>query len=276
MLESVTYSRDGSNIKVSVLDQLLLPKKTEYVEISNVELAWQVIRTMQIRGAPLIAVVAALGLAVEFTGDTKTVTELNGVETDSASVLSVLEKKIEYLKTSRPTAVNLFNAMEELSSKAKEATSIEDERTPGQRLINCVVEYAEMCLARDLSDNKGIGRHGADCILEGRSEPVKMLTICNTGSLATAGFGTALGVVREVNARGKLDTIGALETRPYNQGSRLTAYEITEEKMNGFLICDSMAGALMKIKGVDVCVVGADRISANGDVSLLIKQVLTF
>jgi len=265
MLESVTYSRDGNNIKVSVLDQLLLPKKTEYVEISNVELAWQVIRKMQIRGAPLIAVVAALGLAVEFTADTKTVAELKSVEADSEKVLSVLEKNLEYLKTSRPTAVNLFNAMEELLAKAKEAIMVDDGQTPGQRLIDCVVAYAEMCLARDISDNKSIGRHGADCILEGKEDSVKLLTICNTGSLATAGFGTALGVVREINNRGKLDTIAALETRPYNQGSRLTAYEITEEKMNGLLVCDSMAAPLMKIKGVDACVVGADRISANGD-----------
>mmetsp|Transcript_48161 Transcript_48161/g.58083 ORF Transcript_48161/g.58083 Transcript_48161/m.58083 type:complete len:253 (+) Transcript_48161:390-1148(+) len=132
--------------------------------------------------------------------------------------------------------------------------------------IGAVVDYAEFMLKRDVSDNEAIGSHGADMLLKSK-ETIRLMTICNTGSLATAGYGTALGVARALHSRGKLESITALETRPYNQGSRLTAFEIVEEGMPGTkqLICDGAAAAMMKINGIDACVVGADRVCANGD-----------
>ena len=135
-------------------------------------------------------------------------------------------------------------------------------------------------LQRDVSDNKSIGSHGAKFLLDNlkkntaslaknddtKKKGIRMITICNTGSLATAGHGTALGVARSLQSTGDLISIHALETRPYNQGSRLTAFEIMEEKMpGGTLICDSAVGALMRTHGADACVVGADRVCANGD-----------
>ena len=211
---------------------------------------------MRIRGAPLIAIVAVLGLAVDLTSNETTIAHLQDGNTDTKTFIY---DKMTYLKTSRPTAVNLFNAMEELKDIV--------EKSSNDDVVHAIVTHAQFMLLRDVSDNKAIGSHGADDLLSRHTHPdgVRLVTICNTGSLATAGWGTALGVARELQVRSKLRSIAALETRPYNQGSRLTAYEIYTEQMNGTLICDSMAAFYLKRKGADACVVGADRVCANGD-----------
>ncbi|EJK50909.1 hypothetical protein THAOC_29980 [Thalassiosira oceanica] len=266
---------------LSVLDQLALPHETKYCEVKNVEDAWDAIRSMvsrainpaillvglslvcsytvsllqRIRGAPLIAIVAVLGLAVDLTSNDKTISELNA----APDAKQFIHLKMDYLKTSRPTAVNLFNAIQELMDivdKAPDSTG---------DIVTAIVTHAQFMLERDVADNKAIGNSGADDLLSRFPEGVRLVTICNTGSLATASWGTALGVARELQSRGKLESIAALETRPYNQGSRLTAYEIMVEEMNGTLICDSMAASYLKSKGADACVVGADRVCANGD-----------
>lgn len=263
-LQSLVYSNEGgSSPTLSVLDCLLVPHEKKYVTIPDVEAAWTVIRTMQIRGAPLIAIVACLGLSVDLATNPKTIAALESVSS-TEEIQAFIFDKMEYLKTSRPTAVNLFNAMDELTDIIKAAGDKKEE------IIKTVIAHAEFMLERDVSDNKAIGRNGANDILanlpQHRNNAVRLVTICNTGSLATAAYGTALGVARALQSDGNLESIHALETRPYNQGSRLTAFEIMEEKMpNGTLICDSAAAALMRIKGVDACVVGADRVCANGD-----------
>lgn len=273
-LESLQYSKEGGVPKLSVLDQLLVPKEKVYIPVPDVEVAWSVIRKMQIRGAPLIAIVACLGLAVDLHTD-KTTSELEKAKEKKDEVLGIVQKKMDYLRTSRPTAVNLFNALEELLNAVNKAlvdkasNGSDGEKNYSKIVVDAVVEYAEFMLKRDVADNKAIGDHGADALLsdpEKAKQGIRLVTICNTGSLATAGYGTALGVARSLQQRGKLKSIHALETRPYNQGSRLTAFEIVEEGMpEGTLICDSAAAALMKTKGVDACVVGADRCCANGD-----------
>lgn len=263
-LQSLIYSNvGGSNPKLSVLDQLLVPDEKTYILIPDLEAAWGVIRSMQIRGAPLIAIVACLGLSVDLATNPDTISKLD-VLTERDDVLDFVLKKIEYLKTSRPTAVNLFNAMDELTAAIQNAGDTKDD------IVKTVISHAEFMLQRDVSDNKAIGNNGANDILQNlpafHCKSVRLVTICNTGSLATAAYGTALGVARSLHAMNKLESIHCLETRPYNQGSRLTAFEIMEEKMpNGTLICDSAAAALMRTKGVDACVVGADRVCANGD-----------
>jgi len=260
-LQSIIYTNDGDandEPKLSVLDQLLVPHEKKYIPIPDVEAAWSVIRLMQIRGAPLIAIVACLGLAVDLTTNPKTKAELTQI-CEASAVIEYITKKIEYLKTSRPTAVNLFNAMDELMRIMN--------GSDGNNIVKAILAHAEFMLQRDLSDNKAIGSFGADAILEKtNSNPARIVTICNTGSLATSGYGTALGVARALQERNKLQSIFCLETRPYNQGSRLTAFEIMEEKMpNGTLICDSACAFLMRSKGADACVVGADRCCKNGD-----------
>ncbi|KAL7498973.1 hypothetical protein ACHAWT_010022 [Skeletonema menzelii] len=264
-LRSLTFSFENGTAKFTVLDQLALPHETTYVPILNIQDAWDAIRSMRIRGAPLIAIVAVLGLAVDLTSNAATVSELDRIAAadDVEGVKTFVFQKMDYLKTSRPTAVNLFNAMEELKGIVDNAENVSRED-----VVNAIVTHAQYMLERDVSDNKAIGAHGADDLLARHTHPdgVRVVTICNTGSLATAGWGTALGVARELQRRGKLRSIAALETRPYNQGSRLTAYEILTEHMpNPCLICDSMAASYIRAKGADACVVGADRVCANGD-----------
>mmetsp|Transcript_23197 Transcript_23197/g.25569 ORF Transcript_23197/g.25569 Transcript_23197/m.25569 type:complete len:372 (-) Transcript_23197:333-1448(-) len=260
-LESMRFTKSPQP-KLEVLDQLLIPQSKVYIDIPDVETAWSVIRCMQIRGAPLIALVACLGLAVDINVNVKTKNEIANLCGDDLKMF--IQKKMDYLATSRPTAVNLFNALQEIKIILEEQTD-----ATHASYSKAILDHAEFMLERDISDNKNIGNNGADAILQkvkGKRETIRMVTICNTGSLATAGYGTALGVARALQERSALASIHALETRPYNQGSRLTAFEILEEKMpNGTLICDSAAGALMKTKGVDVVVVGADRVCANGD-----------
>ena len=129
-----------------------------------------------------------------------------------------------------------------------------------------VISLAEKMLEDDVATNQSIGLHGANKILDiVNRDKIRVLTICNTGTLATAGYGTALGVVRALHSLGKLEHVYACETRPYNQGARLTAFEIVQDQLPGTLIADSMASALMAVKGVDCVVVGADRVAANGD-----------
>ena len=251
-LQSLRYSR-GS---LEVLDQLLLPTEKLFVAVQTVQDAWAVIRSMQVRGAPLIAIVAALGLAVEAHNR-------RGEFSSVSAAADFLTTSMTHLRTSRPTAVNLFvatDALQALVDAQRVAAS------NGGALIDAYLMAAEAMLEEDVRTNRAIGDHGARRILEitGRDK-VRVLTICNTGSLATAGYGTALGVVRSLHALGRLEHVYACETRPYNQGARLTAFEIVEDGLPGTLIADSMASYLMAVKGVDCVVVGADRVAANGD-----------
>ena len=250
----MVYSRGA----LQVLDQLKLPHEKVYIDVHSAEDAWSTIRTMQVRGAPLIAIVAALGLAVH-------VTKVRGEFAGSAvAAAAFLQEKMTYLRTSRPTAVNLFVATDALAASV--AALQAKAGSTADSVVDGFLADAEAMLAADVATNRAIGDHGARRILEITGKDlVRVLTICNTGSLATAGYGTALGVVRSLHAQGRLEHVYACETRPYNQGARLTAFEIVEDGLPGTLIADSMASALMAVKGVDCVVVGADRVAANGD-----------
>lgn len=249
-LQSLKYSRGT----LEVLDQLQIPNASVYVPVKDCNDAWEVIRSMKVRGAPLIAITAAMALAVEAHR------MMSNTSNELGKVQSYFLERLEYLRTSRPTAVNLFIAADEFTTLIKKEYSSVD------KLLIAIIEAAETMRELDIKTNMAIGAHGAKRILEivGQKK-VKVLTICNTGSLATAGYGTALGVVRALNDMGNLDHVYACETRPYNQGSRLTAFEIVMDNLPGTLIADSMASALMAVKGVDCVVVGADRVASNGD-----------
>ena len=252
-LQSLIYSRG----KLKVIDQLRLPHELVYIDVLTAEDAWSTIRTMQVRGAPLIAIVAALGLAVH-------VCQVRKDFATSGDAATFLLEKMTYLRTSRPTAVNLFVATDALTASVKALQ--EKSGATADSVVDGFLLEAEAMLADDVATNKSIGDHGARRILEiTGKDTIRVLTICNTGSLATAGYGTALGVVRSLHAMGRLEHVYACETRPYNQGARLTAFEIVQDQLPGTLIGDSMASALMAVKGVDCVVVGADRVAANGD-----------
>ncbi|KAK9481179.1 hypothetical protein V1514DRAFT_361218 [Lipomyces japonicus] len=248
VLEAIRYS-PGS---LQILDQLRLPHESVYVPVTSSEDAFHAIKTMTVRGAPAIAIVAALALAVEIFG------------TDFASPEQArlfITEKLHYLVTSRPTAVNLSDAARKLEILVTETDgSAEDVK-------QAYLKAAEKMLVDDVDDNKNIGDNGLTWAEKTFGpEPFSVLTICNTGSLATAGYGTALGIIRSIHSAGKLIHAYALETRPYNQGSRLTAYELVHDHIPSTLITDSMASVLLKTHPeIKLIVVGADRVAKNGD-----------
>lgn len=211
--------------RLELLDQRLLPDQMVYVTCSTAAEVAAAIREMVVRGAPAIGCAAAFGFAL-----------------DSKKKLD-LEKAIETLAASRPTAVNLFWALERMKKAANPETE------------------AVAIFAEDLAANRAIGKHGAALIPSGS----RILTYCNTGALATSGHGTALGVIRTAFENKKNISVIACETRPYLQGARLTAWECVQEGIPCTLITDNMAGHLMSKGEVDVVIVGADRIAANGD-----------
>ncbi|KAI4744945.1 Methylthioribose-1-phosphate isomerase [Aureobasidium sp. EXF-12298] len=262
VLEAIKYSRG----KLDILDQLQLPHTEVYDEVKSAQDAWHAIKEMRTRGAPAIAIVAALGLAVEL----ELIAGKNELSKIAEEVEIFIKEKLEYLVTSRPTAVNLADAARKLQKIVQSAARAQDASGPSVK--DAYVKAAEQMLVDDVSDNKAIGEHGADWILKnaaGGKDQVSILTHCNTGSLATAGYGTALGVIRSVHARGSLKRAFCSETRPYNQGSRLTAFELVHDKIPATLVTDSMAAALLRLKGptenIAAIVVGADRVAANGD-----------
>ncbi|KAG8089469.1 hypothetical protein GUJ93_ZPchr0011g27958 [Zizania palustris] len=231
-LQSIVYHR-GS---LRLLDQRKLPLEEDYIEVKCSADGWNAIRDMVVRGAPAIAIAAALALAVEVSG-----LDFTGTPAEAATFVS---KKLEYLVS-------------------RAAESAEDAKA----IFQAYIEAAETMLVDDVADNKAIGLHGAKFLQQqlGNSTHTSVLTHCNTGSLATAGYGTALGVIRALHSGGLLKKAFCTETRPFNQGSRLTAFELVHEKIPAMLIADSAAAALMKNGSVQAVIVGADRIAANGD-----------
>eukprot|EP00252_Welwitschia_mirabilis_P019898 TRINITY_DN4727_c0_g1_i1.p1 TRINITY_DN4727_c0_g1~~TRINITY_DN4727_c0_g1_i1.p1 ORF type:complete len:372 (+),score=82.01 TRINITY_DN4727_c0_g1_i1:183-1298(+) len=252
-LQSIRYSR-GS---LQLLDQRKLPLESVYVDIRDSTAGWDAIQKMIVRGAPAIAIAAALSLAVE-------IANLGEVNWNVNDAVSFLQKKLEYLVSSRPTAVNLLDATKKLNDIILKSA---ENASRAEMIFQAYIEAAQAMLEEDVNDNKAISSNGAKFIIsqcKGK-EKINMLTHCNTGSLATAGYGTALGVIRSLHSDGFLGTAYCTETRPYNQGSRLTAYELVHDHIPAVLITDSAAAALQKSGRVDAIVVGADRIAANGD-----------
>ena len=210
---------------LELLNQLLLPRKVEYVRCNTSHEVADSIKSMVVRGAPAIGVAAAFGMA------------LAKMRRDDIQFAAT------ELKQSRPTAVNLAWAVDRMLR------------------ANCEVAEAEAILREDVEANKRIGRFGSELL----GSRATVLTHCNAGALATAGYGTALGVIRSAVEQGKQIAVFADETRPYLQGARLTAWELHEEGIDVTLITDNMAGHFFQQKKFDAVIVGADRIAANGD-----------
>lgn len=251
MFKTIEWTPEG----VRMLDQRKLPREEVYVTCHNYGEVAEAIRNMTIRGAPAIGVAAAMGAALAVKQSTaQTFQELCADFEAAASAIS---------KT-RPTAVNLFWALERMRATLfappeGTATEAEKVRTGKQRLE----KEAERVLAEDVAVNRAIGDHGATLL----KQSMTVLTHCNAGALATAGFGTALGVIRAGVAQGKQIRVFADETRPFLQGARLTAWELAQDGIPVTLITDSMAGHFMKQGLLQAAIVGADRIAANGDVA---------
>jgi len=233
--------------RLELIDQRALPDRLEYVSCTNAAEVAEAIRAMVVRGAPAIGCAAAFGIALE--GRRQQDRPPREFET-------AMEAAFKTLAASRPTAVNLFWALERMRGVL---AAKNDPKSAAAKLA----EAALALFVADVEANRAIGRAGADRVPDG----ARVLTHCNTGALATAGHGTALGVIRSARDQGKRVSVIASETRPYLQGARLTAWEMIQEKIPVTLITDSMAGHLMSLGKIDLVLVGADRIAANGDVA---------
>ena len=235
--------------KVLLIDQTRLPGEYGYVAIRRSSDMAHSIKTMIVRGAPAIGVAAAYGM---YLGATE-------IETgDRHEMLQHLEQVADMLRQTRPTAVNLFWAISRMLKTAYEEIGTVDE------IRNTLLETARAIQAEDLKTCQAIGDYGLD-VLPNTPQRLRILTHCNAGSLATAGYGTALGVVRSAWREQRLERVYADETRPRLQGAKLTAWECVQEKIPVTVITDNMVAHCMRQNMVDLVVVGADRIAANGD-----------
>ncbi len=233
---------------LELIDQTLLPGQLTHVACRDVETVWEAIKSLRVRGAPAIGVAAAYGVCVGIQ------TALNAGE---AAFFARLNEVCDYLATSRPTAVNLFWALDRIRTKA---LSMRGSLVPREIAAGLLVE-AQTIEAEDRQMCRAIGRHGAALLQDGQG----VLTHCNAGGLATSDYGTALAVFFAAHESGKRLHVYADETRPLLQGARLTAWELKQRGIDVTLICDSMAAQVMREGRVSAVVTGADRIAANGD-----------
>jgi methylthioribose-1-phosphate isomerase len=232
-----------------MVDQRKLPGQEVYVRCRTAQEVARSIRTMVIRGAPAIGVAAAMGIALAARRSTATGTKQFAVD---------FQKTCDMMAATRPTAVNLFWAIDRMKKTFAEGAQAGE--SAGE-LAARLEREARAIHDEDVANCRAMGRFGAHVVPDG----ARVLTHCNAGALATAGYGSALGVIRAAVEQGKKIAVFADETRPFLQGARLTAWELVREGINTTVITESMAGPLMRAGEVDLVVVGADRIAANGD-----------
>ncbi len=236
--------------KLILIDQTLLPNQEKFLELDKREDIFEAIKKLRVRGAPAIGIAAALGVYVCLNaGDYKDKKELS---TD-------FSKLKEYLASSRPTAVNLFWALNRMEVRFLKEMSNND-KSIGD-VISALREESELILVEDQEMSKSIGQHGLQLFKKGMT----IATYCNAGGLATSGYGTALAPIYLGNEKGYDFKVFAHESRPLLQGSRLTAYELHKADIDVTIICDNMTSIVMKEGKIDAVIVGADRIAANGD-----------
>ncbi|MGB8770175.1 MAG: S-methyl-5-thioribose-1-phosphate isomerase [Candidatus Korobacteraceae bacterium] len=245
MIKTLEWTDAG----VRFIDQTKLPTEETYVTCTSYEEVANAIRTMIVRGAPAIGVAAAMGVALGVR---------DSQARDHAELRRDLDHISEVLAATRPTAVNLFWGIGRMRDKFEQVGAL-----PIPRIQKELVSEAQGMLVEDIAANEAMGRHGA--VLLPSSGGV--LTHCNAGALATCGYGTALGVIRAAVDSGKKLHMFVDETRPFLQGSRLTAWELMKDHIPTTLISDNMAGSMMQQGKIDAVIVGADRIAANGDVA---------
>ncbi|GAA2111261.1 S-methyl-5-thioribose-1-phosphate isomerase [Actinomadura alba] len=233
-----------------LIDQTVLPARLEYLDVEDVDGLVAAITTLTVRGAPALGAAGAYGVAIAL---------LQGVREgwDEATATAAIAR----VREARPTAVNLAGGVDRVLPHVSGG-------------VEAVLAEADRVVAEDLAANRAIGAYGADWILARvERRPLRVLTHCNTGALATAGWGTALGIVRELHARGVLDRVYVDETRPLLQGSRLTAWELAHEGIEHYVQADGAAAGTILRGLADVAVIGADRVAANGDVANKIGSV---
>lgn len=247
MIKTLEWTDEG----VAMIDQRLLPTEEVYPIFKTYEDVAFAIKDMVVRGAPAIGVAAAMGVALGARDSTPD---------NHAGFDRKFQEICQTLAATRPTAVNLFWAIERMQ---KLYQSLKNENLSLGEIRRRLIQEARQMHDEDIEINRSMGRNGAGLLPEGAT----VLTHCNAGALATAGYGTALGVIRAAIEAGKKVAVFADETRPFLQGARLTAWELHKDQIPVTLITDNMAGHFMKAGKIDCVIVGADRIAANGDVA---------
>ncbi len=245
MIQTLEWTEQG----VRFIDQTKLPTEETYVVCKTHEQVADVIRTMVVRGAPAIGVAAAMGIALALK---------NSKAESTGDLKRDFDQACDLIGKTRPTAVNLFWAIRRMQEKFERLRI-----RPIDQIKNELIDESKRMHAEDIAANQAMGRHGATLMPNDGG----VLTHCNAGALATAGYGTALGVIRAAVEQGKKIHVFADETRPFLQGSRLTAWELMKDGIPTTVISDNMAGAMMKQGKIGAIVVGADRVAANGDVA---------
>lgn len=246
MVQAVIWQRD----RLLLLDQRALPERIEYVQCGNFREIARAIKDMVVRGAPAIGIAGGYAVAMAAA---------EASQMPPSLAREHLGKAAEEIASARPTAVNLAWAV----NRVLKAATLALESEGPQGVIAAAEREAYEVEREDIEVNRAIGEHGASLVPEG----ARILTHCNAGALATGGYGTALGVVRRAWEQGKVSMVYADETRPYLQGARLTAWELLQDGIKVTVLVDSAAGYLMAKGGVDLVVVGADRVARNGDVA---------
>ncbi len=234
--------------RLTIIDQTLLPTQLERISLESLEQVWEAITSLRVRGAPAIGVCAAFGVLVGLKEQSPTT---------GASALSAASDSADYLATSRPTAVNLFWALDRMRDRA---ASIDSEASADE-IFAQLEDEAIQIWREDQRLCRAIGKHGASLI----EENAGVLTHCNAGGLATADYGTALALMFRAHEEGRKFQVFADETRPLLQGARLTAWELMQAGVDVTVICDNMAAQVMREGKIQIVIVGADRIAANGD-----------
>jgi methylthioribose-1-phosphate isomerase len=246
MIKTVEWTAEG----VRMIDQRLLPTEEKYLMLRSCEEVAESIKDMVVRGAPAIGISAAMGIALGLK---------QAVATSTPDLQYDFDYMCDLMSRTRPTAVNLFWAIERMREAFRRAAA---ETSDVEVIKGRMIEEAKAIFEEDIASNRALGRFGGELLADGAT----VLTHCNAGALATAGdYGTALGVIRGARDAGKRIAVIADETRPFLQGSRLTAWELDRDDIPVTLITDNMAGHVMKQGKVDAVVVGADRIASNGD-----------
>ncbi|KAF8070623.1 hypothetical protein FPV67DRAFT_1779946 [Lyophyllum atratum] len=256
-----------SNGKLEIVNQLLLPHTTEYLVINTIEDAHDAIKTMKIRGAPAIASLAALSLS-NYISEALAASPSPDYLTSPEALAAHIEPILSFLFTARPTAVNLGAATRRLHKKLRD--SLLTSPTDVRAIALALVTEGKLIADEDVGRNKEMSKWGGDWLLnrlgqEKSASGLNVMTVCNTGSLATSGYGTALGLITYLHETGKLDKAYYTQTTPYHQGSRLTALELQTLNIPSVMLCDTMVGSLFQHHNIHAVAVGADRIARNGD-----------
>jgi len=254
-ITTIEWSGDASKPRegfVKLIDQTLLPIELVHLECKDTETLWEAIKVLRVRGAPALGVAGAMGVVLGLRGTKATTGD---------ELMNEADEVAAYFATSRPTAVNLFWALDRMKAKTRELAAKADFDT--EEALRALLAEALEVLKEDRETCRAMGRHGAALL----PDDATILTHCNAGALATADYGTALGVVYAAVEAGKKISAYCDETRPLLQGARLSAWELTQAGVPTTVICDNMAAVVLRQKKIDAVIVGSDRIAANGDVA---------